>query len=210
MHVFTHDRQLFWQIAVKLFNPLVGRICITRLHCKTVLIHLNCWHLSAIWRILFLLAKCFFLLFTARTRICHIATYRNESHTFTHSSKINSFLKHFTKIYIKRVGFIAVNEKLRKFDGQWQLPFVLHNILHFVVAYVREKKCPKRTVQFKLCRTSSKSSKMILCLWHFFSYVTETIAKVRAFTLSSIWFDFRVCRKNRFGFKWPAASDKML
>ena len=43
------------------------------------------------------------------------------------------------------------------------------NIHILYSSFSNKKKCPQRTVQFKLFRTSSKSSKMILCLWHFFS-----------------------------------------
>lgn len=62
--------------------------------------------------------------------------------------------------------FIAVKTKYWETSTD-NMPFRMHIITFFSST---KKKCPKRTVQFKLFRTSSKSSKMILCLWHFFSH----------------------------------------
>lgn len=147
MHVFTHDRPLFLCFILKTFHRRVSH-----LHCckqwKTHAFELLT--LADDSKDLILLLKVFSFLSVQANFF-----FKKNTHTAS-IPNVNIVLKHFLKYIV-----LVLLYNVKKIEKLWlvELPF-----LDYI--FLGHKNCPKRTVQFKLFRTSSKSSKMILCFWH--------------------------------------------
>lgn len=158
MHVFMHGRWFRWKFTCKLFYMLVWP------HLHHFLYLREYSHVFGLLVLVdedFILSQLFFIVEMNFTKWSQKHTYEH-----THARQMSIWFWNISHIH-SAIPLVLLH---RTIYWESSTNYHLGDIIHVQYSsFNNKKKCPQRTVQFKLFWTSSKSSKMILCLWHFFS-----------------------------------------